>query len=290
MTARDPKETAWVIDVGDADFENAVIERSRRAPVVVDFWAPWCGPCRALGPLLERLAGEYEGAFVLARVNVDEAPALAAALRISSIPMVVGFRDGAAVAEFVGALPEGEVRAFLERVLPSAADRLVADGEKLRKSGHAADAEATFRRALELDGRCERAMLGLAMSLSDRGQDQEANALLDRIGPGPVRAEADRLAAEIRVREGAGGDERALRAKVAADPGDLESRFLLAQVLAAASRHGEALDQYLEIVRRDRRFRDEGARKAMLDIFALLGPQHDITVHYRSELAKVLFS
>jgi putative thioredoxin len=290
MKAKVSAKAAWVIDVGDPDFESAVIERSRHTPVVVDFWAPWCGPCRALGPLLERLAEEHQGAFVLARVNVDNAPALSAALRISSIPMVIGFRDGAAVAEFVGALPEAEVRAFLVRVLPSEADRLVADGEQLRSSGRTADAEAVFRRALELDARCERALLALATVRSDRGEDREAIGLLDRIGPGPVRAAADRLAAEIRVREGAGGNEHALRAKVEADPADLESRLLLAQVLAAASRHAEALDQYLEIVRRDRGFRDEAARKAMLDIFALLGQQDDVTVHYRSELAKVLFS
>ncbi len=290
MKATVPAKAEWVIDVGDAEFEDAVIERSKHTPVVVDFWAPWCGPCRALGPLLERLADEHKGAFVLARVNVDEAPALSAALGISSIPMVLGFRDGVAVAEFVGALPEPEVRAFLARVLPSAADHLVVEGDRLRRAGRIADAEATLRRALELDPRCERALLGLATVLSDRGEHHEALVLLERIGPGPVRTEADRLAAAIRVREGVGGDEQALRAKVAADPADLESRFLLAQVLAAASKHSDALEQYLEIVRRDRRFRDEAARKAMLDIFALLGAEHETTVHYRSELAKVLFS
>jgi putative thioredoxin len=290
MTATVSGKTDWVIDVGDADFERAVIERSKDTPVVVDFWAPWCGPCRTLGPLLERLAAEHKGAFVLARVNVDQAPALSAALRISSIPMVLGFRDGAAVAEFVGALPEDEVRAFLARVLPSEADRLAAEGERLRAAGRAAEAEAIFRMALQLDARCEPAVLALAMVLSARGEHQESLALLDRIGPGPVRAQADRVAAEIRVREGAGGDEHTLRAKVAAAPADLENRLRLAQVLAAASKHSEALDQYLEIVRRDRRFRDDAARKAMLDLFALLGAQHETTVHYRSELAKVLFS
>jgi len=289
MTAKSAAKTAWVTDVGDADFEAAVIERSRHTPVVVDFWAPWCGPCRALGPLLEQLAQEHQGAFVLARVNVDQAPGLAAALRISSIPMVIGFRDGVAVAEFVGALPAAKVRAFLLRVLPSEADRLVADGEQLRSTGCTGDAEAAFRRALELDVRCERALLGLATVLSDRGEDREVMELLDRIGPGPVRAAADRLAAEVRVREGAGGNEHALRAKLEADPANLESRFLLAQVLAAASRHSAALEQYLEIVRRDRGFRDDAARKAMLDIFALLGPDDEATLHYRAELAKVLF-
>ena len=279
-----------IIDVGDRDFETVVIERSKHTPVVVDFWAPWCAPCRALGPLLERLAEEHDGAFVLARVNVDQNPEISAALNVSSIPMVLGFRDGKIVAEFVGALPKTAVRSFLARVLPSEADRLAEDGDRLRESRKAAEAEASFRRALELDTRCDRALLGLAGTLADREEDIEALALLDRVGPGAVRQDADRLAAEIRVHQGGGGDEHALRAKVAATPADLETRFLLAQVLAAASKHKEALEQYLEIVRRNRQFHDEAARKAMLDIFELLGPEHELTIRYRAELAKVLFS
>lgn len=290
MTTQVSPKSEFVIDVGEQEFQAAVVERSKDTPVVVEFWAPWCGPCRALGPLLERLADEYEGGFVLARVNVDEAPAVSSALRVSSIPMVLGFRDGEAVAEFVGALPEAEVREFLVRVLPTEADRLAAEAEQLRAEGKDAAAEAMLRRALSLDARCQRALLGLARVLSERGEHDAALALLDRMIPGPLRADADRLAAEIRVRAGARGDEPALRAKVAADPADLENRFRFAQALAAASKHGEALEQYLEIVRRDRQFRDDAARKAMLDIFSLLGAQHEVTVHYRSELAKVLFS
>jgi len=280
----------WVIDTGDSDFESAVIERSKQTPVVVDFWAPWCGPCRTLGPLLERLAEEHAGAFVLAKVNVDQNPGLAAALSIQSIPMVLGFRDGQLTAEFVGAVPESTVRAFLAKVLPSDAERLALSGERLLAEGKTAEAEAVFQRAVDLDARCHRALLGLAGILAGRGEDEQALSLLERIGPAPLRAEADRLAAEIRVRQGGGGDEKTLRAKLAADPSDLEARLLLAQVLAAAARHEEALCEYLEIVRRDRAFRDGAARKAMLDIFELLGAESEITSRYRSELAKVLFS
>jgi putative thioredoxin len=280
----------FLIEVGDQNFESAVIERSKQTPVVVDFWAAWCAPCRTLGPVLERLAQEYGGQFILAKVNVDQNPELSAALNISSIPMVLGFRDGQAVAEFVGAVPEAAVRKFLARVLPSEADSVAAEGDALRATGKMGDAQAQFKRALELDPRCERALVGLAAILASHDDHDEALTLLDRVGPGPLSQEAAKLAAEIRVRQGGGGDEQQLRARVAAAPTDLEARFLLAQVLAAASKHQEALGQYLETVRRNRQFRDDAARKAMLDIFDLLGPEHELTTRYRSELAKVLFS
>jgi putative thioredoxin len=279
----------WVVDAGEADFESEVIVRSAQVPVVVDFWAPWCAPCRQLGPVLERLAAEHDGAFLLVRVNVDENPALSGALGVQSIPMVLGFRDGKVVAEFVGALPESGVREFLARVLPSEADRLATAGDESLASGHMVEAEAHFSAALARDARCGRALLGLARIRANHGEDAQALQLLDRIPPGSQRAEADQLAAEIRVRQGGGGDEAALRVRLAANPADLEARCQLGQVLGGAGKYADALEQYLEVVRRDRDFRDGAARKAMLDIFELLGARHEITEHYRSELAKVLF-
>jgi putative thioredoxin len=279
----------FVIDVTDLDFEAEVIERSRQVPVVVDFWAPWCGPCRTLGPLLERLAEEHAGAFVLARLNTDENPELAAAFQVQSIPLVVGVRDGALAGQFVGALPEKGVRDFLAQLLPSPGERLAVDGVALLAAGKTSDAESAFRRALELDARAAVALIGLATILSQRGDEAEALTLLERVDPGPQRAEADRLAASIRIRQSGAGDEAALRAKVDADPTDLEARFMLAQALAAGGRYDGALEQYLAIIQRDRGFRDDGARKAMLDIFDLLGAGNELADRYRSELAKVLF-
>jgi putative thioredoxin len=256
---------------------------------VVDFWAPWCGPCRTLGPLLERLADEYAGAFVLARVNVDENPNLSNAFRVQSIPMVIGVRDGALAGHMVGAQPEPVLREFLAQLMPSEADRLAEEGAALLAAGKTAEAEAAFQRALELDPRAAGALIGLAQIVSGRGDVDQALALLERVGPGPLRQEADRLAATLRVRKSGAADTSELRARVQANPTDLEARFTLAQALAAEGRYEEALEHYLAIVKQDRSFRDDGARKAMLDIFELLGPGNELAERYRSELAKVLF-
>ena len=280
----------WVIDATDQDFETQVIERSKQIPVVVDFWAPWCGPCRTLGPLLERLADEHAGDFVLARVNTDENPGLANAFRVQSIPMVIGVRDAKLAAHFVGAQPESAVRDFLAQLLPSDAERRAEEGHELLAAGQPNEAEAAFRDALDTDARAGGALLGLAKIHSDRGDVPAALALLDRVESGPHRQEADRLAAALRIRQSGAGDEAALRARVDANPADLDARFALAQVLAAGGRYDQALEQYLAIVKTDRNFRDDAARKAMIDVFDLLGPGNDLADRYRSELAKVLFS
>jgi len=283
-------ESARVFDVGESDFEARVIERSRSVPVVVDFWAEWCGPCRTLGPLLERLVAEHDGQFELAKVDIDRAPALASAFGVRSIPMVVGFRDAQVAASFVGALPEDGVRDFLSRLLPSPAENLAARATAALRGGEIAAAEQMFREARQLDPRCELAALGLAQILAARGEDEAALELLATIDPGtPLRHEADRLAARIRIGESTIADEATLRGKLENNADDHESRFALARSLAAREHYPQALEQYLEIVRRDREFRDDGARKAMLDIFELLGPGHELVQSFRAELAKVLF-
>src|SRR5215470_3447131 len=204
----------WIIDAGDKDFETAVINRSKQTPVVVDFWAPWCGPCRTLGPLLDRLAEEHRGAFLVAKINVDESPNLAAEFGIRSIPAIKAIAGGEIVDEFVGALPEPALRQFVRRILPSEADRLAEEGEAAEAKGDAAAAEGLYRKALESDPNQPRARLGTGRLLAS--SDVQAALLeLDRVLPGtPEREEADRLAARLRLGNENGTGLAELRARV----------------------------------------------------------------------------
>ncbi len=282
---------SWTIEVGEADFEAAVLERSAERPILVDFWAPWCEPCRVLGPVLESLAEEYKGDFILAKVNVDENSALASALGIQGIPAVKLFRDGTIASEFTGALPEPMVREFLSKFLPSATDKQAQEALAFEEEGKIADAKRLYQNVLKSEPNHAKALLGLGRLLMKEGAHSAALEHLDKI---PIvadeRKEADRLIARLRLQEGEAQDESALRAKLKSHPDDIETRFELAQALAAMERYEEALREFLIIIKSDRTFRDDGARKAMIQIFEVLGSENPLTDKYRSELAKVLFT
>jgi putative thioredoxin len=276
---------AAVHDVKDDDFATAVFERSRSVPVVVDFWAPWCGPCRQIGPVLERLASEAAGQWELVKLNVDENPRTAGAFRIRSIPAVKAFRDGKVVTEFVGAIPEAQIRSWITRILPTEADRLADEGAARAKAGQVAEAEESYQKALAEDRDHLPAIVGLAEILGAKGEVDEAIALLDRR---PTDAPSQALRAKLGLTRGGGADVGALRARIAADPKDARARYDLGRALAAKGEYEPALEELLEVVALDRKIDDDGARKAMLDVFRMLGDDDERTRSYRRRLSLVI--
>jgi len=263
-----------VIEVTDGTFERDVVEESFRRPVVVDFWAAWCQPCRMIGPVLEHLATEHAGEFVLAKLDVDANPQASAAFRIQSIPAVKAFVDGRVVNEFIGAVPEASIRSFLDTVLPSKADRLAAEGEEAERSGRADEAEARFEEALRDDPHHRLATLGLGRLAATRGDVDRARELLAALRPDP---DAERLLAALDVSDWASPETNG------------SGPLALAERAAAEGRFQEALDTFLAAVTNGGDGDRSEAREAMLKVFAVLGEDDPLTVEYRRKLAAALF-
>lgn len=278
--------TEHALDVGLADFETNVLEESRQRPVVVDFWAPWCGPCKALKPVLEKLAAEYGGKFLLAKINSDDNQALAARYGVRGIPSVKAFVDGEMVDEFSGALPEAEVRAFLDRLVPGPADTLRAQAMDARMAGDPTRALQLLADASKLDSAHLGIRLDAAEIMLDLGEADEARRLIGSV-PDDADPRAPALKARLQFLLAAGADESALRARVAANENDLDARLELGNLLIAAGQHEAGMAQLLEIVRRDRGFGDDVGRKTLLSVFTLLGGG-ELVSRYRRLLSSAL--
>lgn len=290
----DRSETNWGVDVSEADFAEAVLDRSRRTPVVVDFWAPWCGPCRQLAPVLERLIAERNGEIILAKVNIDEAPHLAETYRVESIPSVIAFRDGHPALQFVGLLPEPQLRQFLDRVGPSPAEKLAKEAAEVEQTDPTR-AEQLYRDALANDRNDDASALGLARILLAGGRTDEARGLLENVGTGgELGAEAARLTAGLFLRDHLQGlddpkDEPALRSRLAAEPENADGRYRLGCVLAAAGKYEEALELLLSAAERDHKLATGPVKQVMVKTFDALGARHPVSDEYRRKLSMLLY-
>lgn len=291
MTMAKTKSTDAVIEVDERSFRAEVLERSRTQPVVVDFWAPWCGPCRVLGPVLEKLAVEAQGAFVLAKINVDNNQRLAQAFGVQGIPAVKAFRNGQVADEFTGALPESQVRAWLKRLAPppdAPAEQLAQQAAAL-EGRDPRGAEARYRQALQADPASPQALFGLGRLLV-AAEDPSGAELLQKIPAGtPLYARAQAWLTLGTFLAHAEGSLVELLDRVDANPADLEARFGLAAHQIRGQHYADAATQLLAIIARSRAFREDAARTTLLALFAALGDEHPVVAQGRRELANLLF-
>lgn len=277
-------------DVTSQTFVQEVIETSRQVPVLVDFWAPWCGPCRTLGPMLEKLEHEYAGKWKLAKVNSDESPELSAHFNVRSIPHVVAFVDGKPVDQFVGVLPESQLRGFLDRVIPQPAEVSYREGLAAQQANELAHAREAFQNALAYDPGFDAARFALIDLLLDTGDVRAAQnefALLSSKAPQDERHAPLQTRLEAAEHAGALPDAEALHQRIAAAPDDLQARLDLAQQYIALQDYEAALEQLLAIVERDRAFRDDIGRKTMVSVFDLMRDPQAVSL-WRRQLASKL--
>jgi len=300
-TAAPAKGAELVKDTTTQAFAKDVLDESRRQPVLVDFWAPWCGPCRTLSPIIEKAVKAANGAVRLVKMNIDDHPSIAGQLGIQSIPAVIAFANGQPVDGFVGALPESQVKAFIERVTgPAAATDaalLVEEGNRLLAENDAAGAAEHFAAALAADPVSLPALTGLASCHLAAGNFDAARQTLAAVPPAAandpavaaIRAKID-LAAETAKLTAALGDPAALERRIADNPADFDARFDLAMIENGRGNRQAAADQLLEIFRRNRSWQEEKARKQLVRFFEAWGPMDEATLSARRRLSSMLFS
>jgi putative thioredoxin len=281
-----------VFDATTDNFATEVLEKSRRTLVVVDFWAEWCAPCQVLMPLLQQLAEDYQGKFILAKVNTDTQQELAAQWGIRSLPTVKLFKDAVVVDEFLGAQPESVIRDIIEQYLPRESDALRAAARTALEAGDPAQAVSVLRRALSMDPDQLSIKLDLADALLHGGEVEDAEKLIANL-PLQQREEevVKSLAAKIELAHTvqAAPPVSELSERIAANPDDLASRQRLGAAYAAGGDYTAALEQFFEIMKRDRRFDDDAGRRSLLNVFKLLGDDHELVQQYRRKMAPLLY-
>jgi putative thioredoxin len=278
------------------DFMRDVVEASREVPVLVDFWAPWCGPCRQLTPLLEKAVRAAKGAVKLVKMNIDEHPQIPGQMGVQSIPAVFAFQDGRPVDGFMGALPESRIKSFIARLIGDESADAAADldaADEALAAGDANTAAQAFAEALQKDAENERAAAGLAKCYIKTGDLTRAEQTLALVPPAKadsVPVASARASLELARKAANAGDAESLRAKLAANPNDSQSRFDLAVALNAKGDRQGALDELLTIIRKDRAFNDDAARKELLQLFDAWGASDPATISGRQRLSSLLFA
>jgi len=281
-------------DGSDASFIADVVEASKTQPVVVDFWATWCGPCKQLGPSLEKAVAAMDGAVKLVKIDVDKNPAFAGQLRVQSIPTVYAFVDGQPVDGFMGALPDSQVKQFVEKLVgpppTSDIDQLLSMGKESMDLGDIGGAAQAYAQALGLDPKNVKAIGGLARCYISGG-DMERAAEVVAMAPADAKdPDLDAARAALALAEGASAETAEFETRLAKDANDHEARFELAKALAGQGRLDEAATELLNIIERDREWNEGAARKQLLTVFEAAGPTAEVTKQGRRRLSSILFS
>ncbi|MBX9680806.1 MAG: thioredoxin [Gemmataceae bacterium] len=277
----------YVFDVTEKDFETAVLEKSKEVPVVVDFWAPWCGPCQSLTPVLVRQVESRSGDVLLAKVNTDEQQRLAMAFQIQSLPTVIAFRDGKPMLEFEGALPEPQLANFFDQICPSEAEKEAKQAHDVEKKDPD-QAERMFRDALSKEPKQEEALLGLARLMLERNRDAEAVEFLDQIEGGIKEQEAEEIRAKLWLKAQTKDlpDEAALRSQAGTSN---DAAIRLGLRLATGGNYEAALEALLAVGEKDFKLATTKVKEAMVKVFQIVGPQNALSNAYRAKLATLLY-
>ncbi|MEZ6063273.1 MAG: thioredoxin [Planctomycetaceae bacterium] len=282
----------WIRTTTTETFRADVIDQSMSCPVVLDFWADWCGPCRQLMPLLEKLANEYDGRFVLVKVNVDENPEIAGAFGVQSIPFVVAMAEGQPVSQISGAQPEANLRAWLDEFLPSPAAEAFAAGSDAEAAGDIAAAEASFRKAVDLEPETRPFRIALARTLMALDRDQEASEMIGHLeAAGYLEADAESLKEQLLLRaevEESGGTTAARKALLA-DPTNPALQITLAEALSIDKRYEESCELLLGVVQNNFGEVRDQAKEVMVGILTTMGPKSKLASEYRRKLATAFY-
>lgn len=281
----------WIYKGTSANFEQEIVQKSQSVPVIVDFWAPWCAPCRQIAPILESAARAANGQFVLVKVNVDEQQELAMAFGVQSIPAVFALRNGQLADQFTGVLPEPQIRAWLAQFQPSEIDLLLAEINQLAQSDLAA-ADERCREVIAEHPNDDKLKIAYLKLLTQHHRDPEAHAILDQLeARGFLEPEVENVKAQLDLRAAAAdaGDVPEARQALAADPGNFELKIKLADALAVGQQYADALELCIEVVQQHTGEPREQAKQTMVKIFQLLGPEADLTHRYRRKLTTLLY-